>query len=110
MSKHFVEVFKRDSCRCVYCGRNLPADFHTWMTAEEDHLVPRGATHPDNLVIACSACNRLRGAFTPRDLQLTPATRGAYVRAIREEIMRCRARKTREFISWTHPNSEYHEK
>ena len=109
MSKQFVEIFKRDSCRCVYCGRNLLADFDTWMTAQEDHLVPAGETSPENLVTACFACNILRGNFTPQGLDCTPETRGAYIRAIREEIMKRRARKTREFIYWTHPNTVYHE-
>ena len=41
MSKYFNEIFERDNHRCVYCGRDLLADFESFLMAEEDHLVPQ---------------------------------------------------------------------
>jgi hypothetical protein len=72
--------------------------------------MPGGETTPDNLVTSCFACNSLRSNYKP-NVELTPATRGAYIRAIREEIMKRRARKARQFIYWTHPDRpEYYER
>ena len=51
-----VVVFKRDNDSCRYCGD--PA-------TELDHVKPRnrqGRDHPDNVVAACSPCNRTKGA------------------------------------------------
>lgn len=52
-------LIERDGCSCVWCGREL---WRNDLTAE--HLVPRsrgGRTSPENLTIACRACNRRRG-------------------------------------------------
>ena len=68
MSKHFKEVFQRDNYRCVYCCRDMMVDFDTFMIIEEDHLVPRskdGEDIPENVVIACAVCNRLKGDYAP---------------------------------------------
>lgn len=46
-------VMQRDNFTCGYCG-SKEAPFHC------DHVVPvskGGATHPDNLICACSPCN-----------------------------------------------------
>jgi hypothetical protein len=52
-------LIERDGGACVWCGREpRRAD----LTAE--HLVPRsrgGRTTPENLTVACRACNRRRG-------------------------------------------------
>ena len=56
------EVFKRDSYRCVVCGRS-PAT-HPGLTLHTDHVVPEsrgGATHIDNLRVLCDECNAGRG-------------------------------------------------
>jgi hypothetical protein len=52
-------LIQRDGAACVWCGRE---PWHTDLTAE--HLVPRtrgGRTSPENLTVACRACNRRRG-------------------------------------------------
>ncbi len=49
--------------RCVYCARSLPLE-----AATLDHVIPvaRGGTDaPGNLVVACGACNRLKGDLPP---------------------------------------------
>jgi 5-methylcytosine-specific restriction endonuclease McrA len=51
------EIFRRDDYRCQYCGEQ-----HSRLTV--DHIVPRhsGGSHSwENLVTACSACNRRKG-------------------------------------------------
>jgi 5-methylcytosine-specific restriction endonuclease McrA len=66
------ELILRDGARCVWCGRQ---PWREDLTVE--HLLPRtrrGRGTPDNLAVACRACNRRRGA--------TPVA--AYVRAERE--------------------------
>jgi len=59
---HFCrrEVFRRDHYTCQYCGRQT-------RDLTMDHVVPRhrGGDHTwENLVSACSACNRRKGART----------------------------------------------
>ena len=52
-------LIERDGTSCVWCGREM---WRTDLTAE--HLVPRsrgGRTSPENLTVACRACNRRRG-------------------------------------------------
>lgn len=51
--------------RCAYCGARLPLD-----RATLDHVVPRrlgGDTSVGNLVVACYACNVLKGGRPPFD-------------------------------------------
>ena len=106
MSKHFSAVFSRDAHRCVYCGRDMLVDFETFMTVQEDHLVPRGkggADEAKNIVTACSVCNILKDDYTPTD-DYKPEERVAYIAAIRKHVMSRRAECMAEFISWTHPD------
>jgi hypothetical protein len=52
-------LIQRDGACCVWCGRQ---PWRTDLTVE--HLVPRtrgGRTSPENLTVACRACNRRRG-------------------------------------------------
>lgn len=70
----FETVFRRDGGRCTWCGRpvqrvrvhrGLPTD-----AATLDHLTPRahgGPLSPDNLVLACFACNNARGDMPAED-------------------------------------------
>lgn len=53
------EVFKRDSFRCQYCGRNAPD-----VILEVDHIHPvaeGGKTSMLNLITSCRDCNRGKG-------------------------------------------------
>ena len=52
------EVFRRDGCKCRYCGNDKVA-----MTV--DHIVRwenRGDSVPSNLITACRKCNNTRGS------------------------------------------------
>lgn len=66
-------LIERDGPECVWCGR---APWRTDLTAE--HIFPRsrgGRTSPENLTVACRACNKRRGT--------KPVV--AYVRSLLEE-------------------------
>jgi 5-methylcytosine-specific restriction endonuclease McrA len=55
----WLEVMRRDSYTCQYCGRQA---------AELDHVVPwgkGGLTIASNLVAACQFCNRQKGDRNP---------------------------------------------
>ena len=63
------ELILRDGAACVWCGHE---PWRSDLTAE--HLLPRarrGRTAPENLAVACRACNKRR--------RTTPVS--AYVRA-----------------------------
>lgn len=54
------EVFKRDNFSCQYCGRHPPN-----VLLEVDHIIPvadGGGSEEENLLTACFACNRGKGA------------------------------------------------
>lgn len=73
------EVFKRDGFKCQYCGAHPPA-----VLLEADHIVPvaaGGKNDVDNLVTACEACNRGKGA---RDLNVAPESLEAKAIAVKE--------------------------
>lgn len=96
-ARHELEVFKRDSYTCRYCGLKLlskevliafervvgTSEFRTQGTNAQqhgvihafkivaDHVVPYkrgGRTHPDNLVSACPGCNYGKDAYTVEQL------------------------------------------
>lgn len=49
------EIFKRDSFKCLYCGKSAPS-----VMLHVDHVLPvakGGANDPANLVTACQDCN-----------------------------------------------------
>lgn len=61
-------VFLRDGYRCQYCLVRLPASELT-----TDHVVPRsrgGMTSWDNVVTACSPCNRKKANRTPAQARM----------------------------------------
>jgi len=108
----FVQVFERDQGRCVFCGRDLKSDFDTFMMAEEDHLVPGSKSgyrrDMDNLVLACSVCNRLKADFVPNPPLDPKKERKKYITAVRTHIMQRRGERMREFLQVTHPTiTEY---
>ncbi len=102
MTKLFHNAFDRSGGRCVYCCRDLKADFDAFMLAEEEHLIPRGcagADDPQNIVIACKACNSLKGTFVA-DESFDPNKVEGYIRAARNHIMAKRAEKMEIFAGW----------
>ena len=110
MSKYFSKVFERDNHRCVYCGKDMLSDFESFMSVEEDHLLPKssnGADGPDNIVTSCNVCNRLKGNYKPQNIDIKD--RSKYIADVRRYIMERRSVKIKEFMSWAIPNkSDYH--
>ena len=110
MSKYFNDVFERDNHRCVYCGRDLLADFESFLMAEEDHLVPQykgGDSSVENIVTACSTCNQLKGKYAPDDISASE-NKAAYFTAVRAHVMNRRAEKMRDFLSWAIHEQEHY--
>ena len=106
MTECFSKAFQRSNCRCVYCGRDLLADFDAFMIAEEDHLVPKskgGKDEAENIVIACAVCNRLKGNYTPTD-EYDSAKRKEYIEACRAHIMKQRLKHMLTYSEWVHEN------
>jgi len=63
-------VFLRDGFRCQYCKQRKPTPDLTF-----DHVIPRskgGRTTWDNIVTACSHCNRLKGNKLPNQAGMFP--------------------------------------
>lgn len=62
-------IWIRDGKECQYCGKTI----RTLASAHIDHIVPLaqgGSNDEDNLVLACVACNRKKGARTPRQAKM----------------------------------------
>ncbi len=60
------EIFRRDGYTCQYCGQKSSS-------LTMDHVVPRhrGGEHSwQNLVSACSGCNRRKGGRTPEEAHM----------------------------------------
>ena len=97
----FGKVFERDNHRCVYCCRDMLADFETFWTAQQDHLVPGDGDDPKNLVTACFVCNNLKGDFCPDG-----KNRKERIASARAHVMARRAEKLADFASWTHSEGD----
>ncbi|SFM00232.1 HNH endonuclease [Bradyrhizobium sp. NFR13] len=99
------EVFKRDGFRCVYCGAT-PSET-VLLEADHIHPVAAGGTNDiDNLVTACDACNRGKGARlltsvppTLEEKALEVAEREAQIRAYYEILDAKKQRKDDELWS-----------
>ncbi len=103
MSKFFSKALQEFDGHCAYCGKYLLADFDTFMTAQEDHLVPSSKDGPDdknNIVIACSVCNMLKSNKIPDKITLKPENREEYIHEIRKIIMQGRVEKMKDYFSW----------
>jgi len=60
-----MNIFRRDSYRCLYCGS--PYDLTI------DHIIPRskgGGDSWDNLATACQNCNTKKGNRTPAEAEM----------------------------------------
>lgn len=56
-------IFARDDGRCQYCGKR-----HPMSELSLDHIIPRAAGGPttwENVVCACTGCNKRKGGRTP---------------------------------------------
>ena len=102
MTKLFHNAFERSGGRCVYCCRDLKADFDSFMMAEEEHLIPRGspgADDPENIVIACRVCNALKRRF-PANESFDIGRKDEFIAAARKYIMEMRAKQMEIFAGW----------
>jgi len=55
------DTYQRYHFTCVYCGFD-GRPFDSWMQLSIDHIRPitcSGSNEPDNLVVACRACNSI---------------------------------------------------
>ena len=62
-------LFARDEYRCQYCGRHK-SDLGYRESLTRDHVVPKsrgGGNDWENVVAACSRCNRTKGDRLPRE-------------------------------------------
>lgn len=70
---------------CGWCGAGLlGAPF------EVDHIIPladRGAHHPQNLVVACRACNRQKADSSPLRFALAMAARTGHITPIIQRVL-----------------------
>lgn len=110
MTKLFHDAFVRDKKRCVYCGKDMLQDFETFMSIQEDHLMPRskkGVDEHENVVISCNVCNMLKGNYYPEDIG--ELDRGKIISTIRKHIIKRRAEKLKDFLYWVNPEeTDYH--
>jgi 5-methylcytosine-specific restriction endonuclease McrA len=64
------EVYRRDRCKCQYCGLDGWGNFDVWMNLAIEHIISRkpGAEDntADNKVVACHACNISKGNYPPK--------------------------------------------
>jgi 5-methylcytosine-specific restriction endonuclease McrA len=89
--------------RCAYCGRDLLVDFDIYMSAHLDHFVPttKGGDDSDqNMVLACSVCNILKGNFDPRSTAAESGSRQDLLHAARVHIAKRRVEKIEDYFSY----------
>jgi 5-methylcytosine-specific restriction endonuclease McrA len=63
-----INLLSRDNYTCQYCSDSLSRG-----EATVDHVIPKskgGISSWDNVVIACSGCNRKKGNRTPREASM----------------------------------------
>jgi 5-methylcytosine-specific restriction endonuclease McrA len=103
---NFLQSFIRDEGRCVYCGRDVMPEL---CVPCGDHLLPKHryptlAQSVDNLVPACTLCNRIKSHYDPSEglgmqLKLTETVRKELIDKARKEITRRRDEYAAEFKS-----------
>ena len=90
-------LFARDENKCQYCGVKYPMS-----ELSIDHVVPRaqgGQTTWDNVVCACTSCNRRKGSHTPKGAGMKLIRRpGA---PIRNPQIKLKIRR-KKYYSWKH--------
>ena len=103
MADVWDKAYQRHMGRCAYCGRDLLVDFDIYMSAHLDHLVPTtkgGNDSEENLVLACSVCNILKGHFDPRSAEKNPTDKKDLIHAARAHIATRRVEKIEEYFSY----------
>ena len=64
----YRKIYIKDGYRCVYCGRDMLADFDTWWSMQVDHVIPESKDGDDSItyrVTSCTVCNKIKLAFVP---------------------------------------------
>ena len=80
----YSEAFRRSNGYCEYCGKDLLTTFEDWQTGEVEHIDPvREGNDPDNLAIACRACNTYKARKRPWQSGQAPQSREDKIREIR---------------------------
>lgn len=95
-SAYMIDMWLRCECKCVYCGRNMLETYivHEF-DAQCDHLLPQGEypdlrNEPSNWVLACSACNKLKGTWdanTYREIRYVKGTGKPLSRQDQKELI-----------------------
>jgi len=94
-------IFARDENRCQYCGRRFPTS-----ELSLDHVLPvsrGGTTSWENLVCACTACNKRKGGRLPSEAGMRLVRRP--VKPRRSPVLRMKLRSPK-YESWRHFLSE----
>lgn len=100
---NFLQAFIRDGGHCVYCGRDVMNEF---CVACGDHLLPKQiypalAQSVDNLVPACTHCNRMKSTYDPSNGQgaitITDQIRRTFIEKSKQEILRRKSEYDRDF-------------
>jgi 5-methylcytosine-specific restriction endonuclease McrA len=85
------EKFGNGPQSCYWCGTHLEweSDRHAFDTVRVDHLNEvKNDNHPDNLVISCNACNRLRGSMLPLIQTMRPQAIPLFLKCVGEQLSR----------------------
>jgi 5-methylcytosine-specific restriction endonuclease McrA len=100
-------IFARDETRCQYCGRQFPT-----YELSIDHVLPLaqgGANAWDNVVCACTRCNKRKGGRTPEQARMRLIRRPAEPRfnpLIRLKVQRKKYYSWKQFLDeayWSVP-------
>jgi 5-methylcytosine-specific restriction endonuclease McrA len=66
-------LFEQQCGLCAYCGAEMSIKgFNSNLIASFDHIIPLahgGPDAPENIVLACWSCNRLKANMTPIQLR-----------------------------------------
>ena len=91
-SSDILRLLARKNYRCEFCGFDFLASPAAMLMATVDHLVPKskgGTNSRDNRVLACCACNTVKGNAMP-----CGNDRETKIRTSRD-IIRCRTQLVR---------------
>jgi 5-methylcytosine-specific restriction endonuclease McrA len=100
-------IFARDENRCQYCGEGFPSS-----ELSLDHVLPLsrgGLTNWENVVCACTHCNKRKGGRTPAEAGMTLVRRPVepkYNPLIRLKLQRRKYDSWKQFLNeayWSVP-------
>lgn len=106
-SRSTLEMWLRDQCLCVYCGRDMlekrDTTYYFWCA---EHLLPAHKYKqlkdaPWNQVLACQPCNLLKHRFDPASDGTPPdeAHKGIFIERAKAHITGRRAEVEAIFVS-----------